>query len=227
VRVRPPRGVARARAWHWAQQGCAVDGTAAAANPLSQLVNQVIGGAPPGAKGAMSHGPMHPGQQQGMARPQSDIERGMAMGLHPGSLVHAPPSGPVGWGQAPAPGMNFAREFEQQFRQDQQQQHLLGGPPQNWVKDFERMHVNPMDAAYHQNFHGGSRAQGWAHEMARGPMPPSEMEMAWRQQQREGQKWASEMAQRQVRLCFSSCARWPAPPPPFPRTAASGLTQAA
>jgi len=163
-------------------QGCAVDGTSAAANPLAQLVNQSLGMST--QKGQIPRGMFQPGQQA-PAGPQSEIERGMAMGLHPGSQMHGPPAGPIGWGQAPKGGadMAFVREFEQQFRNGGQQQQLMGAPPQSWVQDFDRMRVNPMESAYQQQFHGGNRAQAWAHDMARGPRPPSEMEMVWRQQQ--------------------------------------------
>jgi hypothetical protein len=197
-------------------QGCAVDGTTATANPLAQLVNQSMGLAP--QKGQGPRGTFQQGAQ-GPAGPQGEIERGMYMGLRPqqrGPMQQQHPAGPMGWGAAAHADSAFVREFEQQFRQGPSQQQLLGGPPQHWVQDFERMHVNPMEQAYMQQFHGGSRAQAWAHDMARGPMPPSEMEMAWRQQQQQGKAWAAELAQRQVRGCALpplplACAAAPCP----------------
>ena len=193
-------------------QGCAVDGTAAGANPLAQLVNQTLGmGQKGGAAGPMGPGQFvpPPGAMHGQA---SEVERGMNAAMagqrarFAGPMgAAAGPAGVMGRGMAgpmsgpamPGAATGFVQEFEQQFRGDPGMAMGMGprGHPgmhagEQWVRDFQQMSLgNPMERAYRQNF-------GWAHEMARGPTPAQlEMERVWRQQQQaDGNAWAKELA---------------------------------
>ena len=185
-------------------QGCAPDGTAASANPLSQLVNQTLGMAQKGRPAPFQGGPMGAAARADLAQQQTEAERGLnaamagqrgGFGGPMGAMGGPMGRGPMTMGGGPSPA---AAQFEQQFRGAGVPQQALGprgypaGPMGGmWVRDFERMRLqDPMARAW------GAQAGPWAAEMVRGPTPAQlEMERVWRQQQdADGSAWAKQMA---------------------------------